>query len=306
MTNRWRLLRRQPGFLIGAFMVSVSIVVAILASIISPYSPDQMDIVAMMAPPSSHHLLGTDNLGRDILTRLFWGARVSLIVGFFSVVMAGSIGTALGLLAGYAGGVANALIMRITDIVLSFPVILLALALVAVLGASARNVVLALGLTYWASYTRLVRSATLGVREELFVEAARGVGVSSTRIVLRHILPNILGPILVMATLGIGAAIVAEASLDFLGLGVQPPTASWGSMTADGLHYLSQNADLATFGGMAIMWTVLGFNLVGDGLAELVNPKIARFRSGTATPVEVADTDVEKKEVEIAAQLPVH
>ena len=284
-------------------MVAVVVLVAIFAPVIAPYPQDQMDIVSMMGSPSHQHLLGTDNFGRDTLSRLFYGARVSLLVGCLSVLLAGTIGTTLGLAAGYFGGIVNTLIMRVTDIVLSFPVILLALALVAALGASAQNVVLALGLTYWASYARLVRAATLGVRSEIFIDAALAVGMSSGRIMARHIFPNILGPILVMASLGIGTAIVAEASLDFLGLGVQPPTASWGAMTADGLHYLSQNADLSSFAGMAIMWTVLGFNLMGDGLAELINPKTARVRTANQSLGNTNSLET-IKETESAAYIP--
>jgi peptide/nickel transport system permease protein len=283
-------------------MVGSAIAVAVLASVISPYSPDLMNIGAMMASPSSDHLLGTDNFGRDILTRLFYGARVSLLVGFSSVLLAGCIGTTLGLIAGYAGGFINTLIMRITDIVLSFPIILLSLALVAVLGPSAKNVVLALGLSYWATYARLVRAATLRVRAEMFIEAARAAGVGAGRIIVGHILPSILGPILVAATLGIGAAIVAEASLDFLGLGVQPPTATWGAMSADGLRYLSQNAGLATFSGIAIMWTVLGFNLLGDALTDAMNPRTARLASVGEEAVATQD-QIGKEGQDIAAHL---
>jgi peptide/nickel transport system permease protein len=303
MTKRLNQIGRQPSFYIGAVMVTVVVLAAVLAPVIAPHGPNEMDITAMMAPPSHQHLLGTDNLGRDTLSRLIWGSRVSLLVGLLSVLLAGTIGTTLGLAAGYLGGVVNTLIMRVTDIVLSFPVILLALALVAALGASAQNVVLALGLTYWASYARLVRAATLGVRGEVFIDAAQAVGVSSARIMGRHIFPNILGPILVMASLGIGATIVAEASLDFLGLGVQPPTASWGAMTADGLHYLSQNADLSSFAGLAIMWTVLGFNLIGDGLAELMNPKTAKIRTANQSLID-PESPENKKETESAASVP--
>ncbi len=261
-------------------MVGIVVVVAIFAPYLSPYPPDQMNILNQLAAPSHRHLLGTDNFGRDILTRIFWGSRVSLLVGFSSVAVAGVIGTSLGLLAAYFGGAVDNVIMRITDIVLSFPVILLALALVAVLGPSVRDIIISLGLGYWASYARLVRGAGLEVRSEQYVEAARAVGNGHLRIMLRYMLPNILGPILVMATLGIGSAIVAEASLSFLGLGVQPPTASWGAMIADGLRFFLQAQDLSTFPGLAIMWTVLGFNLLGDGLSDYLNPKINRGRHG--------------------------
>jgi peptide/nickel transport system permease protein len=302
MSRPFARLRRFPGLFVGLFMIGSVVAVAILAPVIAPYSPDQMDIGAMLASPSGQHLLGTDNFGRDILSRLFYGAQVSLLVGFSSVVLAGSIGTALGLIAGYVGGFTNTLIMRITDIVLSFPIILLSLALVAVLGPSARNVVLALGWSYWATYARLVRATTLRVRAETFIEAARATGAGAGRIMLAHILPSILGPILVAATLGVGAAIVAEASLDFLGLGVQPPTATWGAMSADGLRYLGQNADLATFSGLAIMWTVLGFNLLGDALTDAMNPRAVKRAAGTDGTVAPED-QTGKKEEDRAAHL---
>jgi peptide/nickel transport system permease protein len=274
-------------------MVGVVIAVASLAPVIAPYPENRMDVFNNLAPPSPRHVLGTDNFGRDILSQLMYGARVSLAVGFSSVLLTSCIGTVLGLLAGYFGGVVDMVIMRVSDIVLSFPIILLALAIVAALGSSAENVVLALALGYWASYARLVRAATLSAKEELFVEAARALGVGHRRIMTRHILPEVVGPILVLATLGIGAAIVAEASLDFLGLGVQPSTASWGLMTADGLRYLSQDPNLSTFAGIAIMWTVLGFNLMGDGLTDYLNPRRLRERSvelsRSSEPTEVKE-----------------
>ncbi|HEY8284716.1 MAG TPA: ABC transporter permease [Chloroflexota bacterium] len=269
-------LRRHAGLWLGLAMVGVVVVAAIFASFIAPYPENKMDIFNNLAPPSSQHLLGTDNYGRDILTQVIYGSRISLEVGFSSVLLTALIGATLGLLAGYFGGPLDMLVMRVSDIVLSFPIILLALALVGALGPSAENVVIALALAYWTSYARLVRATTLSVKEELYVEAARALGAGHGRIMLRHLLPNIAGPIVVLATLGVGAAIVAEASLDFLGLGVQPSTASWGLMTADGLRFLSQDSNLSTFAGIAIMWTVLGFNLVGDGLTDRLNPKLAR------------------------------
>ncbi len=294
-----RSLRRYPLLWIGAFMVGVVILVAVFAPVLSPYPPNQMDILNQLAAPSARHLLGTDNFGRDILTRIFYGGRVSLLVGFASVVIAGVIGTTLGLVASHFGGIVDTLIMRLTDIVLSFPVILLALALVAVLGPSVRDIILALGLGYWASYARLVRAAGLEVREEQYIEAARSVGNGDLRIMLRYMLPNVLGPILVMATLGVGSAIVAEASLSFLGLGVQPPTASWGAMIADGLRFFLQSPNLSTFPGFAIMWTVLGFNLLGDGLSDYFNPKINRGRRGAQDDEEPEEESLDAADVSV-------
>lgn len=298
MSRLGRSIRRHPLLWVGTAMVAVVVLLTIFAPLVAPYPPDQMDILNQLAAPSHSHLLGTDNYGRDILSRIFYGGRVSLLVGFSAVLVAGVIGTTLGLLAGYFGGAIDLVIMRLTDIVLSFPVILLALALVAVMGPSVRDIILALGFGYWASYARLVRAASLEARGEQYVEAARSVGNGHLRIMVRHILPNLAGPILVMATLGIGSAIVAEASLSFLGLGVQPPTASWGAMIADGLRFFLQSQDLSTFPGIAIMWTVLGFNLLGDGLADYLDPKTNRGRRGSQ--------NTDEEEAEHAAELSVH
>jgi len=238
-------------------------------------SPDQIDILARLAPPSRLHVLGTDNIGRDLLARLVWGARISLLVALVSVGGAASIGVTLGLLAGYLGGWVESVVMRIVDVFLSFPAILLALALVAVLGAGVTSVITALTLVFWTQYARVIRASALAEKQKVYVEAATAVGANSGRIVIRHILPNILSPVIILATLGMGTAVVAESTLSFLGMGVQPPAPSWGWTLAFGTRYLRDAPHIATFSGLAIMLTVLGFNLLGDGVRDMLDP---RFR----------------------------
>jgi len=238
-------------------------------------SPDQIDILARLAPPSRLHVLGTDNIGRDLLARLVWGARISLLVALVSVGGAASIGVTLGLLAGYLGGWVESVVMRIVDVFLSFPAILLALALVAVLGAGVTSVITALTLVFWTQYARVIRASALAEKQKVYVEAATAVGANSGRIVIRHILPNILSPVIILASLGMGTAVVAESTLSFLGMGVQPPAPSWGWTLAFGTRYLRDAPHIATFSGLAIMLTVLGFNLLGDGVRDMLDP---RFR----------------------------
>ena len=254
------------------------VVIALAAAapwIFTRASPDQIDILARLAPPSRLHVLGTDNIGRDLLARLVWGARISLLVALVSVGGAASIGVTLGLLAGYLGGWVESVVMRIVDIFLSFPAILLALALVAVLGAGVTSVITALTLVFWTQYARVIRASALAEKQKVYVEAATAVGANSGRIVIRHILPNILSPVIILATLGMGTAVVAESTLSFLGMGVQPPAPSWGWTLAFGTRYLRDAPHIATFSGLAIMLTVLGFNLLGDGVRDMLDP---RFR----------------------------
>ena len=254
------------------------VVIALAAAapwIFTRASPDQIDILARLAPPSRLHVLGTDNIGRDLLARLVWGARISLLVALVSVGAAASIGVTLGLLAGYLGGWVESVVMRIVDVFLSFPAILLALALVAVLGAGVTSVITALTLVFWTQYARVIRASALAEKQKVYVEAATAVGANSGRIVIRHILPNILSPVIILATLGMGTAVVAESTLSFLGMGVQPPAPSWGWTLAFGTRYLRDAPHIATFSGLAIMLTVLGFNLLGDGVRDMLDP---RFR----------------------------
>ncbi|HEV8339575.1 MAG TPA: ABC transporter permease [bacterium] len=261
---------------VGSLLLAVVALAAVFPIAFTRANPEQVDIMSRLAPPTRAHPLGTDNIGRDLLARLVYGSRVSLLVALVSVGGAVVLGVTLGLLAGYYGRWTEAGIMRLVDVFLAFPAILLALALVATLGAGVSSVIIALILVFWTQYARVVHGATLAVKERSFVEAARAIGAGDGRILLRHVLPNIISPIVILATLGMGTAVVAESTLSFLGIGVQPPTPSWGWTLAFGTRYLRDAPHLATFSGLAIMATVLGFNLLGDGIRDLLDP---RFRA---------------------------
>jgi peptide/nickel transport system permease protein len=274
MKQTLKKLFRNKSVVIGSIIVCLLILVAILAPLISPYDPYEMDMSKRLQSPSKEHWLGTDQFGRDLLTRIIYGSQVSLQVGIISVGIAMTIGVTLGLISGYYGGWIDAVIMRIVDIFLSFPVILLAIAFVAALGPNILNVMIALGLVYWTNYARVVRSSVLAIKEEEFIQAAKTIGASDFRIITLYILPNVFAPIIVVATLGLGTAIVSEATLSFLGLGVQPPKASWGWTLSSGLTFLRDAPYLSIFPGLAIMLSVLGFNLLGDGIRDVTDPKL--------------------------------
>jgi peptide/nickel transport system permease protein len=266
-------LLRNFAFTSGLVLTVSLIVVALAAPLIAPVDPFQQDTSRRLEAPSNDHPLGLDDLGRDVLSRVVWGARVSLRVGFSVVLIASLIGVTLGAMAGYFGGLMDLVVMRLCDILLAFPGILLAIALVAVLGPSLNNVVLALATIGWVGYARLVRGQVLKVREMEYVTAARALGARSPRVILRHVLPNVINPVIVMATLGLAGAILSEAALSFLGLGVQPPTPSWGAMLTAGRRYLGLANHLAIFPGAAIMLAVMGLNFLGDGLIDALDPK---------------------------------
>jgi len=266
-------LVRNFAFTLGALLTILLIAVALAAPLIAPFDPNAQDTIRRLEAPSHQHPLGLDDLGRDVLSRILYGARVSLRVGFSVVLIAGAIGIALGSISGYFGGAVDVTIMRICDILLAFPGILLAIALVAVLGPSLNNVILALATIGWVGYARLVRGQVLKVREMEYVTAAKALGARSPRVILRHVLPNVINPVIVMATLGLAGAILAEAALSFLGLGVQPPTPSWGSMLTSGRQYLGIANHLAIYPGIAIMLAVMGLNFLGDGLIDALDPK---------------------------------
>ena len=251
------------------------VLLAIFAPLIAPADPLAIDYAHPAAPPGAGgHLLGTDAVGRDILARLIYGTRISLQVGLVAVGIAATLGTTVGLAAGYYGGWVDSVLMRTVDVFLAFPVIVLAIGIIAVLGPSLGNVVIALGLVAWTTYARVVRGQVLVLRELDFVHAARAMGVGDWRILTRHILPNTLAPIIVLATVGMATAIIAEAALSFLGLGVQPPTPSWGTMLNEGRGFLRTAPHISTFPGLAIMLTVLGFNFLGDGLRDALDPRL--------------------------------
>lgn len=273
-TRLARVLRRNRAAMLGAVIIAIFVLVAIFADQLAPYSPNKITLSQRFISPNWEHPFGTDNLGRDILSRVIYGARISLWVGILTVGLAMLIGVPAGLLAGYVRGPVDSVLMRLVDVFLAFPVIILAIAIVAVRGPGLVNVMLALVAVYWVTYARVTRGVTLVLRQEDYVTAAQSVGVPTWRIMGRHLLPNALAPILVIATLGLGNAILAEAALSFLGLGIQPPEASWGSMLNFGMQFLREAAWLTIFPGMAIFLTVLGFNLIGDGLRDAMDPRL--------------------------------
>ena len=271
----WALVAlRHPSIAAGLLVLLLFGAAALLAPVLSPADPLAQNVVEGLRPPSSEHLLGTDKLGRDILSRLLYGARISLMVGALVVAIASSIGAALGLLAGYLGGWADELLMRITDIFFAFPALILAMAIAGALGPSLRNALIAISAVSWPVYARLIRGQVLALKEREFVLAARALGVPERRIIVRHLLPNTLAPLLVQASFDMGAAITAVAGLSFIGFGAQPPTPEWGVMISEGRNYMATQWWLATFPALAILLVVGGFNLLGDGLRDLLDPRL--------------------------------
>jgi peptide/nickel transport system permease protein len=278
--KRWRLRGGTPT-VIGAVAVSLlAILSGVLAPALAPHDPIEQDIVNRLAPPayleegSAGNLLGTDDLGRDVLSRLIYGARVAVLVGLTTVLFSGSLGLAIGLVSGYFGGVADVLLMRLLDIQLSMPFMLLSLAIIGVLGPSLTNIVLVLALTGWAVYARVVRAEILSLRTREFVIASHALGASGMQVTFRHLLPNVIPSVIVIATTEVGRMMLLESALSFLGLGVRPPTPSWGAMLADGRIYLVTAWWLATFPGLAISVTVLALNIVGDWARDLLDPEL--------------------------------
>ena len=269
----WRRLKRRKGAMFGLVVVVLFVLVAILAPLISPYDPIATSFTQVRKPPSWAHWLGTDEVGRDVLTRIIWGARASLSAGLVSVGIALGIGVPLGLLAGYAGGWVDAVLSRIVDAMLAIPFLILAIALAAFLGPSLTNAMIAIGVTATPVFIRLTRGQTIAAKVEDYVEAARAVGNPHWRIALRHVLPNIVPPLLVQASLAIAGAIIAEAALSFLGLGQQPPSPSWGSMLNSAQRFIAQAPWMAFWPGFAIFFAVLSFNLLGDGLRDALDPR---------------------------------
>ncbi|MDQ7836735.1 MAG: ABC transporter permease [Humidesulfovibrio sp.] len=260
----------------GLVLVGGMSLAAVLAPLLAPFDPNAINVDAMLQTPSAAHWLGTDALGRDVLSRILFGARVSLWVGFVAVGISSSIGLVLGLVAGYFGRLTDELIMRGVDVMLCFPSFFLILAVIAFLEPSLVTIMAVIGLTSWMGVARLVRAETLALRGRDFVLAAKVAGAGPLRIIFRHILPNALAPVLVSATLGIAGAILVESSLSFLGLGVQPPDASWGNMLLDGKEVLEIAPWLSVFPGLAILFTVLGYNLLGESLRDLLDPRLRR------------------------------
>src|SRR5690606_31570662 len=269
-----RAYARNRLALFGAVALVIIIGAAAFADQVAPHDPLKMQLLQAYVPPGSPgHLLGTDNFGRDILSRLIHGARISLFIGIVVVTIAATLGTVLGLMAGYLGGWVDQSVMRSVEIFYAFPFLVLAIAVIAVFGPSIFNVMWVLGLVSWPIYARLVRAQVMAMAEAEYVEAARAAGMSKWRVMFRHVLPNVLTPVIVTATFGIPEAILASAALGFLGLGVQPPTPEWGAMIAEGKDFIRRAPNLITWPGLAIMVVVLGFNFVGDGLRDALDPK---------------------------------
>jgi len=269
----WQRFIRDPQVVIGTLVVLLLIFSAIFAPLLTSYDPTRLSPRDKFQAPNAEHIFGTDQLGRDILARVLYGARVSLLVGLLAVALSAIIGTSLGAVSGYFGGWSDAIIMRITDTFLAIPGLVLTIGMVAVLGPGLDKLVLAIAITSWPTYTRLVRSSYMSIKQLQYVEAARSVGVRTPRIMFRHILPNAIGPILVVMMIGTAGAIITEAGLSFLGIGLEPKTPTWGRMLSEAQEHIRSYAYMSIFPGIAIMILTLGFNLLGEGLRDLLDPK---------------------------------
>ena len=272
----WSRFKRNKLALIGGIIVLIMVLIAIFAPVLAPHDPYRTAPLRRLEAPSFEHPLGTDAMGRDMLSRLIYGARVELSIGILIILFEGTIGITLGLLAGYFGGWVDSVIMRLVDILRSFPVIILAMAIAGVLGQGVYNVVIALGIVGWTTFARMVRSKILSIKESDYVEAARSIGESTPSILIRYILPNAVSTAIIMVCIMMPTALIASATLSFLGLGVQPPIASWGSIISAGRDYLLQAPWISTTAGLFIMFTVLGFNFIGDGLRDAFDPTADR------------------------------
>ncbi len=272
-TGAVRFLRRNPLALIGILVFAAWVLVALFADFLAPYDPLAQDIANRLQPPSRAHWFGTDQLGRDVFTRVLYGGRFSLPAGVLVILAAGLLGTGVGSLAGFIGGWFDEVLMRLTEVFLAFPTIILAMAVAAALGPSLLNAVVAMVVVWWPNYARVVRSLVLGIKSQEYVEAARALGVPEPRILLRTVLPNCLAPAVVLATIDLGNAILVFAGLSFLGLGPEPSTPEWGRMVADGIEYFDQWW-MAAFPGLAIFTVVMAFNFIGDGIRDALDPRL--------------------------------
>ncbi len=270
----WHRFRRHRAAMIGLALLVVLLVLAFASPLLTPYNPERQSLSDALRPQSLAHPLGSDHLGRDMLARLLYGGRLSLLIGFLAVGLGLLIGVPLGAVSGFQGGLTDLVIQRFADILLSFPGFLLALSLVAILGVGLQNVIISVGISAVPSFIRLVRGSVLSIREQVYVEAAGALGQRRRVIIFRHVLPNAMAPVIVQATLSLGFAILVAAGLGFLGLGVQPPTAEWGTMLGEGRQYIFRAPSLTTLPGLAIFLAVLGFNLFGDGLRDALDPRM--------------------------------
>jgi glutathione transport system permease protein len=275
--DAWRTLRRNHFALAGGVVLLLFIIVAVAAPVIAPYDPIAQDYDHLLQGPSLSHPFGTDNFGRDILSRVMYGGRISLTIGFLGTLLGVLAGAAIGVTSGFYGGWVDSLLMRLLDILLAFPGLLLAITIIAVLGVGAINVVVAIGIFSIPTFARVLRGSILSLKEADFVTAARAVGANNRRLMLTHLLPNAIQPILVIATLRLGTAILTAASLSFLGLGIRPPSSEWGTMLSDGRDFLQSASYVAIFPGLAILCTVLALNLLGDGLRDALDPKMKKL-----------------------------
>ena len=266
--------RRSPLTVAGLALIAILALIALLAPLLAPSDPLKQVLSTRLDPPSAEHWLGTDQLGRDVLSRMIYGARISLLIGTVVVVLSASVGTFVGMMAGYFGGLLDEALMRLTDVFFAFPALILAMAISGALGPSLTNAMIAIAVVTWPVYARLVRAQVLSLREREYVEAARGLGASGERIMWGHILPNTLAPLLVQASFDMGGAILSAAGLSFIGFGTQPPTAEWGVMISEGRNYIATHPWLSLFPGLAILFTVAAFNLIGDGLRDALDPRL--------------------------------
>ena len=273
LTQAWRFLRANPVALVGLALVIAWVLISLLAPLIAPYGPMEQKIVQRLKPPSAAHWFGTDQLGRDVLTRVLYGGRLSLPAGLSVVLIAGIIGTAIGAISGFAGGWLDELMMRITEVFMAFPTIILAMAIASALGPSLINAILAMVVVWWPSYARVVRGLVLSVKANDYVQAARALGVPEGRILWRTVLPNCLAPAVVVATIDLGNAVLVFAGLSFLGLGPDPATPEWGRMIADGIEFFDQWW-MSAFPGLAIFLVVMAFNFVGDSIRDALDPQL--------------------------------
>jgi len=273
-----RRLLRDKATVIGLSIIFLAIIVAIFAPFIVPYDPVEPNYSETLQPPSLEHPFGTDEFGRDVFSRVLYGTRYALLVGIGVVMIEAVIGVTLGTIAGYFGGKIDNIIMRIVDVFLSIPTLVLAIALAAALGGGLKNVIIAAGLIMWVGFARLVRSEVLKIKQELYIEAAKAMGISDLKIIFRHIIPNALSPIIVYTTLSMPSAILISAALGFLGLGVQPPTPEWGVMVSEGKEFLDTGWWVSVFPGLAIFMLSMAFNIVGDGLRDALDPKLGGRR----------------------------
>ncbi len=286
VTRRRKILRKlleNKGAIFGLVMVLGVVFAAVLAPVLSPHDPIFQDVEKRLLPPIGQtgadpsFLLGTDHLGRDIVSRLIYGARISIVISVSAVIFSAVLGTIIGLFSGFYGGKVDNIFMRIADVQLAFPFILLAIAIIAVLGPSLQNIIIVMGITGWVIYARVVRAEVLSLREKEFITSVRALGGSNGRIIFKHLLPNVIPPIIVIITLEMARMIIMEAALSFLGLGIQPPTPTWGGMLADGRVYLATSWWLATFPGLVIMLVVLGINLLGNWLRDILDPRLTQL-----------------------------